>query len=83
MLSERRRCQTEQNGKPFWRLPGAVLGEPMLHAQPYDAWLVCVLSHRVGIRDVLDACHRQGSLDSAIRNARPNDSGSLRGMRRG
>ncbi|WP_416046417.1 DNA-deoxyinosine glycosylase [Burkholderia anthina] len=27
---------------------------------------------------VLDACHRQGSLDSAIRNAKPNDFDSLR-----
>uniref|UniRef100_A0A071M575 Uncharacterized protein n=1 Tax=Burkholderia cenocepacia TaxID=95486 RepID=A0A071M575_9BURK len=78
MLSDRRRCQTEQNGNPFWRLLGAVLGEPMLHALSYDARLVCVPSHGIGIRDVLDACHRLGSLDSAIRKARPNDFDSLR-----
>ncbi|WP_175775622.1 DNA-deoxyinosine glycosylase [Burkholderia anthina] len=62
----------------FWRLLGAVLDEPGLHALAYDARLACVLSHGIGIWDVLDACHRQGSLDSAIRNAKPNDFASLR-----
>jgi len=62
----------------FWRLLGAVLGETQLHELPYDARLECVLSHGIGIWDVLDACHREGSLDSAIRNAQPNDFASLR-----
>jgi hypoxanthine-DNA glycosylase len=62
----------------FWRLLGAVLDEPHLHDMPYDARLERVLSHGIGIWDVLDACHREGSLDSAIRNAQPNDFASLR-----
>lgn len=62
----------------FWRLLGAVLGEPSLHELPYDNRLACVLSHGIGIWDVLDACRREGSLDSAIRNARPNDFDALR-----
>jgi hypoxanthine-DNA glycosylase len=62
----------------FWRLLGAVLDEPALHELPYEARLTRVLAHRIGIWDVLDACHRQGSLDSAIRNAQPNDFDSLR-----
>ena len=62
----------------FWRLLGAVLGEPALHELPYDARLVRVLAHGVGIWDVLAACHREGSLDAAIRNAQPNDFESLR-----
>ncbi|WGY67636.1 DNA-deoxyinosine glycosylase [Burkholderia cepacia] len=77
MLSDQRRCQTEQNSAQFWRLPGAVLGEAAIHDLPYDARLVCVLSHGIGIWDVLDACHRQGSLDSAIRNAKSKDFDSL------
>jgi hypoxanthine-DNA glycosylase len=62
----------------FWRLLGAVLGETHLHDMPYDARLERVLSHGIGIWDVLDACHREGSLDSAIRHAQPNDFASLR-----
>ncbi|CAB3766751.1 hypothetical protein LMG29660_05623 [Burkholderia puraquae] len=78
MLCDRQGCQTGQNINRFWRLLGAVLGEPGLHELAYDARLECVLSHGIGIRDVLDACHRQRSLDSAIRNAKPNDFASLR-----
>ncbi|MFM0210172.1 DNA-deoxyinosine glycosylase [Paraburkholderia sediminicola] len=62
----------------FWRLLGAVLGEPLLHELPYDARLECVLSYGFGIWDVLAACHREGSLDAAIRHAQPNDFASLR-----
>jgi hypoxanthine-DNA glycosylase len=62
----------------FWRLLGAVLDESSLHELPYDERLTRVLAHRIGIWDVLDACHREGSLDSAIRNAQPNDFDSLR-----
>ncbi|WP_261378228.1 DNA-deoxyinosine glycosylase [Burkholderia sp. KBS0801] len=76
--AEPRRCQIDQNTNQFWRLLGAVLGEPGLHELAYDARLERVLSHGIGIWDVLDACHRQGSLDSAIRNAKPNDFASLR-----
>lgn len=62
----------------FWRLLGTVLGERGLHELPYDARLERVLARGIGIWDVLDACHREGSLDSAIRNAKPNDFASLR-----
>ncbi|CAG4886581.1 DNA-deoxyinosine glycosylase [Paraburkholderia gardini] len=62
----------------FWRLLGSVTGEASLHELPYDARLKRVLAHGIGIWDVLDACHREGSLDSAIRNAQPNDFASLR-----
>ncbi|MBB5426263.1 hypoxanthine-DNA glycosylase [Paraburkholderia atlantica] len=62
----------------FWRLLGAVLGEPALHELAYEERLARALAHRIGIWDVLDACHRQGSLDSAIRHAQPNDFESLR-----
>ncbi|KVD48203.1 DNA-deoxyinosine glycosylase [Burkholderia ubonensis] len=62
----------------FWRLLGEVLGEPALHELAYDARLERVLTYGIGIWDVLAACHREGSLDSAIRNAKPNDFDALR-----
>ena len=55
-----------------------MIGEPSLHELPYDDRLVRVLAHGIGIWDVLDACHREGSLDSAISHAQPNDFDSLR-----
>lgn len=71
-------CQIEQNINQFWRLLGEVLGESELYELAYEARLERVLKHGVGIWDVLAACHREGSLDSAIRNAKPNEFASLR-----
>lgn len=56
----------------FWRLLGALIGEPLAEL-PYEQRLQRVLAHRIGIWDVLDACEREGSLDSSIRRHRPND----------
>jgi hypoxanthine-DNA glycosylase len=43
-----------------------------LHEQRYALRLQRLLAHRVGLWDVLAACDRQGSLDSAITNSRIN-----------
>jgi hypoxanthine-DNA glycosylase len=56
----------------FWKLVGAALGEP-LHELTYDLRLEKLLQHGIGLWDVLAACEREGSLDSAIRHASPND----------
>jgi hypoxanthine-DNA glycosylase len=61
----------------FWRLLGALLGEPLAELD-YGARAARVLAHRVGIWDVLDACRRPGSLDADIRDPRPNDFAALR-----
>lgn len=61
----------------FWRLVGDLFGEA-LHEQPYDVRLRRLLAHRVGLWDVLDACDRAGSLDSAITNPRANAFARLR-----
>lgn len=55
----------------FWRLMGDLFGEP-LREHPYPWRLRRLLAHRVGLWDVIDACDREGSLDSAIKNARAN-----------
>jgi hypoxanthine-DNA glycosylase len=62
-----------------WRLLSALVGED-LAALPYAARLPRLLAHRFGLWDVLGACERKGSLDSAIRNAAANDFARLRGL---
>lgn len=61
----------------FWRLLSAALDEA-LHALPYPLRLRRLLAHGIGLWDVLAACARQGSLDSAIRQAQANDFDKLR-----
>jgi double-stranded uracil-DNA glycosylase len=56
----------------FWRLLSAVLNED-LHGLPYEERLVRLRTRHVGLWDVIDACEREGSLDSAIRKAQHND----------
>jgi hypoxanthine-DNA glycosylase len=56
----------------FWRLVGAAIEEP-LHELAYEDRLIRLTKHGIGLWDVLAACEREGSLDSAIRHASPND----------
>ncbi len=56
----------------FWRLVGAVIGEP-LPEMDYERRLSTLLKHRIGLWDIIGACARAGSLDSNIRNPRHND----------
>lgn len=56
----------------FWKLVGALVDED-LYALPYADRLPRLLAHRFGLWDVLAACEREGSLDSAIRNPAAND----------
>jgi hypoxanthine-DNA glycosylase len=63
----------------FWRLLGALIGEPLADLE-YELRLRRVLKKRIGIWDVLSACERKGSLDSDIRQHRPNDFGRLNAL---
>jgi len=60
----------------FWRLVSALAGED-LAALPYAERLPRLLAHRIGLWDVLGACEREGSLDSAIRKPAANDFARL------
>jgi hypoxanthine-DNA glycosylase len=60
----------------FWRLVSALVGED-LAALPYADRLPRLLAHRIGLWDVLGACEREGSLDSAIRKPAANDFARL------
>jgi double-stranded uracil-DNA glycosylase len=55
----------------FWRLMGAVLEEPLAQL-PYPERLQRLLAHHIGLWDVIAECAREGSLDSAIRQAVPS-----------
>lgn len=61
----------------LWRILSALTGED-LAAQPYAERLPRLLSHGIGLWDVLGACERQGSLDADIRKPAANDFGRLR-----
>lgn len=54
----------------FWPLMGELLGfDPDL---AYEARVEALNAAGIGLWDVLQGCRRRGSLDSAIRDARPN-----------
>jgi hypoxanthine-DNA glycosylase len=61
----------------FWRLLGALLGEPLADLD-YAEKQRCLLRHRIGVWDVYRYCQREGALDSAIQAAEPNDFSSLK-----
>jgi len=61
----------------FWPLLAALLDAP-LPAMPYPRRLQHLRQCGLGLWDVYAECRREGSLDSAIRDARLNDLASLR-----
>lgn len=61
----------------FWTILGALWGLPLAEAG-YEQRLQAVRAHGLGIWDVYASCEREGSLDSAIREAVPNDIAALR-----
>ncbi len=63
----------------FWRLVGAVIGEP-LPEMDYELRLRTLLKHRIGLWDIIGACVRAGSLDSNIRDPRHNDFSRVTGV---
>lgn len=60
----------------FWAILSA-LWNVDLKSVGYAARLDVLRGHRVGLWDVYAACRREGSLDSAIRDAQANDLGEL------
>lgn len=60
----------------FWPILSALWGVD-LPALPYALRLQAMQSHGLGLWDVYAACRREGSLDSAIEQAVPNDLAGL------
>ncbi|MBL8328457.1 MAG: DNA-deoxyinosine glycosylase [Rubrivivax sp.] len=60
----------------FWPLVSTLLGLDLM-SLPYAQRLLAVQARGLAIWDVHAACQREGSLDSDIRQARPNDLAGL------
>lgn len=61
----------------FWRILGDVIGQP-LKEMGYPDRIAAVQDAGIAVWDVFASCARAGSLDSAIRDALPNDLAKLR-----
>lgn len=61
----------------FWPILSALWGLD-LGAMPYERRMAEVRARGLGLWDVYAACRREGSLDSAIEAAEPNDLASLK-----
>jgi TDG/mug DNA glycosylase family protein len=64
----------------FWKIMVALFApdHPEVLTLAYAARVEWLLAQGVGLWDVYAACEREGSLDSRIQNAQPNDLLSLR-----
>ena len=61
----------------FWRIVGEVIGQP-LREMAYADRIAAVQTAGIAIWDVFASCSREGSLDSAIRDAVKNDLDGLK-----
>lgn len=61
----------------FWKILGAILGQPLFELD-YAAKQAAVKDAGIAIWDVYAECERAGSLDSAIKNGKPNDFARLK-----
>jgi hypoxanthine-DNA glycosylase len=61
----------------FWPLLAAIVDES-LPALPYATRLARLRAHRIGVWDTIVACVRQGSLDTAIRDAIRGEAARVR-----
>jgi hypoxanthine-DNA glycosylase len=61
----------------FWPIVAALLGWPNLDTMDYDKRVRAAQAAGLAVWDVYAGCERDGSLDSAIRDAEPNDLAAL------
>lgn len=59
----------------FWRILAEVFGAPV--PETIDQKRALIADHRLALWDALNACEREGSLDSAIRRPELNDFAAL------
>ncbi|MCH8855964.1 MAG: DNA-deoxyinosine glycosylase [Proteobacteria bacterium] len=61
----------------FWPVMAALTGEPGLPALAYAERLATLKHRHIALWDAVAACHREGSLDTAIQAAVPSDVAAL------
>ena len=71
MESLRRQQYYAHPRNAFWKIMGELVGFEA--ALPYEERLLALRKARIALWDTMAACHREGSLDSNIRDATPND----------
>lgn len=59
----------------FWPMLAQILAEPL--PEDVEGKKSLLIRHKIALWDVAQSCVRPGSLDSAIRDARPNDFAAL------
>ena len=59
----------------FWKIMFTLLDTQP--TEDYGAKKAMLLRHHIALWDVIESCEREGSLDSAIKNAQPNDFAQL------
>jgi hypoxanthine-DNA glycosylase len=62
----------------FWKILQAIWPEMPMDASRYEQRCQWLLDRGLGLWDVYAACEREGSLDTAIRNAEVNDFAALK-----
>lgn len=61
----------------FWKVIGTIFNTKNLDKQKYKNKTEILLKNNIALWDTINYCTREGSLDSAIENEKPNDLDSL------
>ena len=61
----------------FWKVIGRICNEPKLSEFDYKTKLKTLLKSNIALWDTIKSCARVGSLDSDIKNEKPNDIRNL------
>lgn len=73
--SLRKRERYGHKSNQFWRILFTLFGKPL--PDNYEEKNALLIENNIAIWDVLDSCEGEGSLDSNIKNEKPNDFNSF------
>ncbi len=61
----------------FWKIMAELCSYPDLYSSEFKIKKQVLLKNNIALWDVIQTCKREGSLDSAIENVKPNDINAL------